>query len=226
MKKMSLIVIILFCIGSSKSSAQDSIIPEIDYKTLEKYIAAAKENYPRREIIGLNVEKAKADVPIATLGYLDMINGSYFWRPQNRSAIDPNNPYVVNGFQLGINVSLGAVLQRPFLVKKSKYDRKIAELEAEDFDRKLANEVKGKYYDYIQQVTQLKINAQSVQDSKNVADNLKYKFEKGEVTLDVYNQSRISQSAANTAKIQSEISYLKAKDSLEEIIGKKLEEIK
>lgn len=226
MKNVTLLFIVFFCVLGFKSSAQESIIAEINYATLEKYVLAAKENYIRRQILGLNVEKAKADVPIATLGYLDMINGSYFWRPDNKSAIDINNPYVVNGVQFGINVSLGSLLQRPFLIKKSKIDYKIAQLEAKEFDRILAVDVKGKYYDYIQQLNQLKINSQMVQDGKNVAENLKHKFEKGEITLDAYNQSRVSLAAANTAKIQSEVAYLKSKDALEEVIGKKLEEIK
>ncbi|WP_316810252.1 TolC family protein [Pedobacter heparinus] len=226
MKNVSLLIIVLMCAFGFKSSAQESILAEINYSTLEKYIQAAKENLIKRQILGLNAEKAKADIPITTLGYLDMVGASYFWRPQSKSAIDANNPYIVNGFQLGINVSLGSLLQRPFLIKKAKIDYKIAQLEMKDYDRTLANEVKARYYDYIQQLNQLKINSQVVQDGKNVAENLKYKFEKGEVTLDVYNQSRVALAGANSSKIESEVSYLKTKDALEEIIGKKLEEIK
>ncbi len=176
MKNVSLLIIVLMCAFGFKSSAQESILAEINYSTLEKYIQAAKENLIKRQILGLNAEKAKADIPITTLGYLDMVGASYFWRPQSKSAIDVNNPYIVNGFQLGINVSLGSLLQRPFLIKKAKIDYKIAQLEMKDYDRTLANEVKGRYYDYIQQLNQLKINSQVVQDGKNVAENLKYKF--------------------------------------------------
>ena len=226
MKKLSLLVIMLSCVLCLKLSAQESIINEINYNTLEKYVAAAKENLPRRKINALTESKAKIDVPAATLGYLDMFSASYFYRPNDKTAINPANPYIVNGIQAGINVSLGSLIQRPFLIRKAKTDYKIAQLESQEFDIALANEVKGKYYDYIQQLNQLKINAQTVQDNKNVADNLKYKFEKGEVTLDVYNQSRIAQAASSTNKIQSEVSFLKAKDALEQVIGKKLEEIK
>ncbi len=59
-----------------------------------------------------------------------------------------------------------------------------------------------------------------------MADNLKYKFEKGEISLDTYNQSRINLASANTAKIQSEVTPLEAKDNLEEIIGMHLSDIK
>lgn len=225
MKTLSKVFLILFCICSLKLSAQESILNEINYNTLEKYIDAAKNN-PRREILALNVDKAKADIPIVTLTYLDMFNAAYYYRPNDRTTLDINNPYSVNGFQLGVATSLGTLLQKPFQIKKAKIDHKIAQLEAKDYDRTLANEVKRRYYDYVQQLNELKISSQVMLDNKNVADNLKYKFEKGEITLDVYNQSRAAQSAAGRAKIQSEVSYLKAKDSLEEIIGKKLEEVK
>jgi outer membrane protein TolC len=226
MKKLSLIALMLIGICSLKLSAQESIIGEINYNTLEKYIQAAKDNYPRRKIMGLNVEKAKAEVPAVALTYLDLINASYFYRPQDKVAINPLNPYSVNGFQFGVNISLGQLLTKPFLIKKAKVDYKIAQLEAQDFDMILSNEVKIKYYDYIQNLSELKVNSQIALENKGVSENLKSKFEKGEITLDVYNASRINQAGSTNTKIQSEVSFLKAKDALEQVIGKKLEEIK
>lgn len=206
--------------------AQESIIGDIKYADLEKYIALAKQNYPRRKALNETVTKAKAELPITALSYLDIFNASYFYRPEKKSVIDPINPYNVNGFQFGINVNLGAFLQKPFTAKKAKSDLKIAQYQADEYELALAVEVKRRYYTYIQQISQLKIYTQSVQDNKNVADNQLYKFEKGEITLDTYNQSRINLTNANTSKIQAEVNLLNAKDSLEEIIGVKLSEVK
>ncbi|WP_316814897.1 TolC family protein [Pedobacter nyackensis] len=219
------ILIILICGCSLKLSAQESIISEIDYATLEKYIQAAKKS-PRRDVVGIKSDIAKNEVTITTLNYLEMFTAAYYYRPNDRIAIDVNNPYTINGFQFGITTSLGALLQRPFQVKKSKMDYKIAKLEAQDYDLTLVKDVKSRYYDYILQLNQVKMNSQSAMDNKNVADNLKYKFEKGEISLDVYNQSRNNLSTSSSAKILSEVNYLKAKDALEEIIGMKLEEVK
>jgi outer membrane protein TolC len=72
----------------------------------------------------------------------------------------------------------------------------------------------------------LKLKTQSAQDNKTVSDDMRYKFEKGEITLQAYNSSRISASGADSSRIQSEIEFLKAKDALEDIIGKKLEQVK
>lgn len=226
MKKLFKMALIALMFISLDTYAQESIIGDIKYADLEKYIALAKQNYPRRKALNETVTKAKAELPITALSYLDIFNASYFYRPEKKSVIDPINPYNVNGFQFGINVNLGAFLQKPFTAKKAKSDLKIAQYQADEYELSLAVEVKRRYYAYIQQISQLKIYSQSVQDNKNVADNQLYKFEKGEITLDTYNQSRINLTNANTAKIQAEVNLLNAKDSLEEIIGVKLSEVK
>jgi outer membrane protein TolC len=226
MKNLSKFTLIVLMFISLDSFSQESIIGEIKYSDLEKYIDLAVQNYPRLKITDINVEKAKTDISMNAISYLDIFNASYFYRPNNKTAIDVINPYAVNGFQFSVNLNLGNFLQKPLAGKKAKADYKIAKLEAEDFRLTLATEVKKRYYAYIQQINQLKIYTQSVQDNQNVADNLKNKFEKGEVALDTYNQSRINLTIASTSKIQTEVNLLSAKDALEEIIGMKLSEVK
>jgi outer membrane protein TolC len=226
MKNLSKLTLIVLMFISLDSFSQESIIGEIKYSDLEKYIDLAVQNYPRVKITDVNVEKAKTDISMNAISYLDIFNASYFYRPNNKTAIDVINPYAVNGFQLSVNLNLGNFLQKPLAGKKAKADYKIAKLEAEDFRLTLGTEVKKRYYAYIQQINQLKIYTQSVQDNQNVADNLKNKFEKGEVALDTYNQSRINLTIASTSKIQTEVNLLSAKDALEEIIGMKLSEVK
>ncbi|MNK87850.1 Outer membrane efflux protein [compost metagenome] len=226
MKKLVKIVLVFLLFVSVKASAQESIIGDINYADLQKYIELARQNFPKRKAIGQTVEKAKAELPITYLSYLDIFNASYFYRPEKKSVLDPINPYNVNGFQFGINVNLGNFLQKPFTTKKAKADLKIAQYEADEYELALVVEVKKRYYTYIQQVSQLKIYTESVQDNKNTAENLRRRFEKGEIPLDNYNQSRINLTSANTAKIQTEVNLLSAKDSLEEIIGVKLSDVK
>lgn len=226
MKKIAILSFLLVALLGFESSAQETIIGEVNYGVLQKYIQAAKEYFPRRKIFEAKVEGAKTAIPINAVSYLDIFNASYFYRPDKTEVINAVNPYSVNGFQFGVNINLGNFLQKPYLGKKARAEYKVAKLEAQEYDTSLAIEVKKRYYNYIQQISQLKINTQSVQDNKNVADNLKYKFEKGELSLDIYNQSRINLAAANTAKIQSEVNLLVAKDALEEIVGRPLSDFK
>ncbi|WP_158795380.1 TolC family protein [Pedobacter sp. L105] len=233
MKKLSSIFLLLLTLVVFKASAQESIIGEINYNTLQKYIQSAQENFPRKKIFEQRAISAQTAIPINAMSYLDILNASYNYRPnQPASGVSSlpglNGTYItsVNGFQFGATINIGNYLQKPYMGKKARADYKITQLEAQEYNTTLAIEVKKRYYSYIQQIALLKINTESVQENKNVAENLKHKFEKGEIALDSYNQSRINLASSNTAKVQSEVSLLEAKDALEEIIGKPLSEIK
>jgi outer membrane protein TolC len=227
MKKTLLSITAAFIIlFAAPSLAQESILKDINYSDLEKYIVLAKQNYTSKKIAVAKVEAVKTAIPMTQLSYLDILNASYFYRPEKNTVLDPVNPYNVNGFQFGVSLNVGAFLQKPYQVKRAKADYKIAQLEAEQTDVLIEMEVKRRYYEYIQQIGQLKISIQAAQDNAGVAESLRYKFEKSEITLDAYNQSRINQSTANSAKIQAEVNYLKSKDLLEEMIGKKLSDVK
>lgn len=230
MKKFSALSLLLLALLGFKASAQESIIGEINYPLLDKYIQLAKENFPRKKIFDNKVVSAQTAIPINAVSYLDILNASYSYRPNgDQTSFNQGGGSIittVNGFQFGVNLNIGTFLAKPYAGKKARAEYNVAKLEAQEYQTTLAIEVKKRYYAYLQQISQLKINTQSVQDNKNVADNLKYKFEKGELSLDTYNQSRINLASANTAKIQSEVALLQAKDNLEEIIGAHLSDIK
>ncbi|MGY3052023.1 outer membrane protein TolC [Pedobacter sp. UYEF25] len=226
MKKAFKLTLFLLTFFAVKSFAQESIIPDVKYADVEKYIALAKQNAPKRKILAEQAEGIKTAIPMASLSYLDLFNGSYIYRPQGKVALDPINPYSVNGFQLGINLNLGTFLQKPFLIKKAKSDYRVAQLQQQDFEATLATEVRSRYYDYIQSLAQLKIATQAAQDNKGVAESQRYKFQKAEITLDTYSQSRTMLTESSTAKIAAEVTFLKAKDLLEELIGVKLTDVK
>lgn len=230
MKKVSALTVLLLSFLCLQVSAQDSIIGDINYGMLEKYIQAAKENYPKRKILKAQEDAIKTGIAVAEISYLDMFSASYFYRPGDKQAISTPgqtaNPYIVNGIQYGISLNLGAFLQKPFLVKRAKADYKVAQLQTADYDYALINEVKKRYYTYIQMLSELKIKTQTAQDNNGVAENQRRRFEKGEIPLDAYNGSRVQLSDSNSAKIQTEVNFLNAKDALEEIIGRKLTDIK
>lgn len=224
MKKTALLCLLILS-GIATTYGQQSIVSQINYTQLEKYIQSARENYPRKQIMALNTEVLRADVPAAKISYLDILNASYIYRPNNAVALNAANPFIVNGFQFGVSMTIGNFFQKPYQIRKAKSELKIAELEEKEYDAILTNEVKSRYYAYILQLNELKLKTQSAQDNKTVADDMRYKFEKGEITLQAYNTSRISSTGTDSSRIQSEIDFLKAKDALEEIIGKKLEEV-
>lgn len=227
MKKISALSILIVALFTVKASAQESILGDINYAQLDKYIQLAKENYPKSKLARAQVESAKIAVPMATVSYLDVFNASYFYRPEkNQDVINVSNPYSVNGFQFGINFNLGSFLQKPYMVKRAKADLRVAKLQSQDQDLLMETEVKHRYYTYIQSLSQVKISSQTAQDNKNISETSRHKFEKGEMSLDSYNVSRMLVSSSNSNKIQAELNYLVAKDALEEIIGQKLSDVK
>ncbi len=225
MEKKMLTIILTTFMFISMVSAQESVIGDINYVQLEQFIEMAKANYPKSKIMILNERKSRDLVPMEALGYLDMFNASYYYRPKDRSAINPENPYIFNGIQYGVSLSLGSFLEKPFRIKQAKIDREIAKLESIEYENVLKLEVKNRYYMYILMQKELKLKTQAAQDFKGIADDIALRFERGEVELGQYNDSKTTLTGANSSKIQAEVAYLQAKDQLEEIIGKKLTEI-
>src|SRR5690606_22026648 len=97
-------------------SAQDSITEEINYNQLEMFIQMAKEHYPQRKIMDEQEKQAKNNVLVSNLSYLDIINVSYYWRPEDRQVLNLENPYVTSGFQFGLSLSPSALISKPFHV--------------------------------------------------------------------------------------------------------------
>src|SRR5690554_2351868 len=222
MKKSILVLILISTILAPNVKAQETVMDEINYNQLEKFIQMAKDYYPQRKILVEGEKQAKNDLTMANLSYLDLFNANYYYRPQERQALDITNPYITNGFQFGISINLGSYLQKPFETKNAKSDLAIAKLEQQVFDNQLEKEVKNRYYNYILQLKELKLKTVVAQEASGTLQDLTNRFERGEITLEGYNNARVALSEAGSVKIQTEVDYLRAKDDLEEIIGIKL----
>lgn len=217
---------ILFAVICSGVSAQESIIEDINQEQLLRMIQMAKDYHPQRKILELNEEKARSIVSTQAVNFLDMVNVSYFYRPEERAALGMENPYVVNGFQFGVNLNLGVFLQKPSQIKQARIDYKISQFERQAYESELENLVKLRYYTYLQAFNELRIKAQVLQDSKTFSDDLQLRFERGEILLSDYAEAKASVSDANSAKLAVEVNYLTAKDALEYLIGAKIEDVK
>lgn len=226
MKRIALLFAFLFVFTHLTVNAQESFIGSINYPLLQKYVDLAKQNYPKRKMYKASELSAKAKVGVAKATYLDAFTASYYYRPNNSSIIDTSNPFIVNGIQLGIYFNMGILFRTPAYVRQAReeYNEKI--YQAKEYDILLESEVRQKYYEYLQQTFELKVKAQAYNDNKASSDGLKYKFEKGEVSLDDYTKAKTLTSYANSERLLAEVNLLKAKDTLEALIGEKLENVK
>lgn len=222
MKKVILVLILISTILAPNVKAQETVMDEINYNQLEKFIQMAKDYYPQRKILAEQESQAKNSIVMSSLSYLDLFSGSYYYRPEKRQALNPENPYVTNGFQLSVSFNLGSYLQKPFQSKNDRSNLEIVKLERQMYDTELEKEVKNRYYNYILQLKELKLKTEAAQDVNTTVQNMTSRFEKGEISLEEYNSGRSALSEAGSTRMQAEINYLRAKDDLEEIIGTEL----
>lgn len=222
MKKISLS---LFMLLSLYAFPQNSVMEEVNYGYLEKLIDLAKANYPRNKILDFQEESAKGALTASKVSFLDLGSVSYFYRPQNRLALNPENPFVFNGFQFGLSINPGSYFQKPMAVKQAKAAYEIAKLENQDYQNVLTNEVKSRYYNYLQLRNELTIANQEAQDAKLLFERIRGQYEVGEAELEDYSERKTSATQMTLIKMRTEVEYLKAKDALEEIIGVSLDEV-
>lgn len=204
--------------------AQESLIPDISYLFMEKLVATAKENYPRVKSYATRTEIAKGNITRQQLSWLDPISLSYIYSPNN--TLNLVTPSLFSGYQVSLSLNVGTLLKTPFNIREAKEQAKIAQNDEDEYNIFLEAEVKRRYFVYVQQISLVKIYSKSLQDAQALLINIKNKFERGEATFDIYSEALLTVSSNTQAKIASEAALLTAKTSLEELLNKKLEEVK
>ena len=208
-----------FCVAN----AQESIYNEINYPLMQKLVDAAKENYPKMKSYQRHIIMAKDDITKNKRSWFNFFSFSANYSPTNSISI---SNYVLTGYQFGIGVNFATLFQTPYAVRDAKNQLVLANLDKEEYDLNLEATVKTLYIKYIQQITVLKLQSKTEVDIEANYKQTKYKFEKGEESFENYNKSLIALTEMKQNIISSEGNVLIAKFGLEEIIGKKLEEIR
>ena len=217
------------------SAAQESMMSDISYPYLEKLIATAKTNYPRVKMYNDKVLQAKTGITKAELGWFNALNFTYLYSPNNSTTavVNPTlsstaivNPSLLDGYQLGVYLNIGSLLMTSPTVKIARQELNIALDNQAEYDLNIEAIVKQRYFEYVKQIAILGIQTKNAESIGSSLQQMKYKFEKGEESLDDYNKGITFYAAACQAKIGAEEQVLVAKSSLEEIIGEKLEDVK
>ncbi|REA57066.1 hypothetical protein DSL64_24960 [Dyadobacter luteus] len=222
MKYIGLLIIILASFGEIR--AQETLAQEISYEYLDKLVAIAKKNYPQIKSYDSRIEMGNLGVRRTKLSYFDIISLSYLYNPnQTTSGINPN---FLQGYQFGFFVNIGSILQKPTQVKQAKAEVKVTEFEKQTYERSLEADVRKRYFTLIQHQTILRLKSEALLDVESALKDARYRFEKGETTVQNYNTALLMYSTQLQTKITSEADVYIAKSSLEELLGQKLEEIK
>ncbi len=221
--KSNVFVLLFFMCCCFAASAQESMISSVSDAYVQRLIDTAKKNYPRIEVFNKRIENAQTEVKRAKMGWFDAFSFSWLYSPNNATTLV--NPNLLNGYQVGMFVNVGSLLQKPATIKKAKTDVEISKAERDEYNLSITALVKQRYYLYVQSLLVLKLKSQALMDVEGSLQQTKYKFEKGEETLESYNKDLVSYEDRIQGKMEAESSLLIAKSNLEELLGTKLESI-
>jgi outer membrane protein TolC len=101
----------------------------------------------------------------------------------------------------------------------------ISQFEKQEYIFSLEFTVKERYYNYLAQKAIVRMYTSSSIDAESSVKAMRYKFSRGEVKLEDYNGTILLLAQQQQLKIQGEGAMLIAKAKLEEVVGKKLEDI-
>ncbi|MEO7531735.1 MAG: TolC family protein [Sediminibacterium sp.] len=217
-------LVVLLLIGFSYNSrAQESMIPEVSPEYLQRLVDTAKKYFPRMETFDHRAIIANENIKKAKLSWFELLTFSYLYSPNNSSTLV--NPSTLNGYQFGIFFNLSSLFIRPHSIKQAKEELAISKLDKREYARNLEAEVKARYYRYVQAQVVMRIRKQTVIDAENILKQIQHKFEKSEDSFENFNKFSIAYADRRQAAIESEGTLLIAKSNLEELLGKKIEEI-
>jgi outer membrane protein TolC len=226
-KKVFLIFILFILFLNKSTLAQDTILPGLSGNYIIKLIDTAKANYPKVKSYQNRVNIASAGISKTKAALFNALTLSYVYQP-GQTKINPVNPAAsyYQGFQAGIFLNVGTLMQQPYMVRQAKEEFQIAKHDQDEYAINLETEVKKRYYIYLQRVAELKLQIAALQEAESSFKAMKYKFEKGEETFENLNKSQSDLINRKTTKIDAETNLFLSKADIEELLGTKLENIK
>jgi len=227
-KTLPVVLFVLFFMYQKAQAQQVSIVPDLSDVYVEKLVNVARNYYPKVKSTQNHINALRANVGKNIASFWEIFSGSYVYQPnQNTTTVTAGTATNhFTGYQLGVFLNLGTLLERPFLVKQSREELQIAVNDRDEYLITLATEVKKRYYIFLQKQAELKVQIKTLQDNDNILRDVRYKFEKGEAVFEIYNQAVISNSQAQISKLAAEAGLFAARADLEEMLGTKLENIK
>jgi len=218
-----LLILMILVFSNQRLQAQESLYKDISYPYLEKLIAVCKANYPKIKMYEDRVTVSEFGVKRAKLSYFDIFSFSYLYSPTNNTA--PVAATAFGGYQFGFFANIGSFLQKPSQVKQARGELAAAQHDKESFDLNIEAEVKKRYFTYLQKVAVLRIKSGALLEVENMLTDVKHRFQKGEETIDNYSKVLILHADHSQIIVTAQGDMLIAKSSLEELLGKTLEEI-
>ena len=223
-RKILLTAILFALFFTGKLYAQDSWVPEINTVYLQKLIDTAKKYYPEVKVRSTQIAIATTSYHQANVSWFDIITPSYLYNPSQSTNLI--TPIAANSYQLAITVNIGNLLAKPFVIHNAKQAVEVATYQKQEYMLALEANVKKLYYTYLMAQQDLRTRLRAEQDAAANVKQMKYKFENAGATLKDYNDALVITYTQTSYRNQGELAVFNAKVGLEELVGRKLEDIK
>jgi outer membrane protein TolC len=220
---IKVLVILLLTCSTEYLHAQESLMQEVSNEFLGKLIDTAKKYYPIVKVNQHKIAMASINMKKSQLGWFDFFSITLNYSPSG-GASSLNQP-TLSGFSIGMFINIASLLQKPLLIKTSKEEYEIAKLNKEEYDITFAQDVRVRYYKYVQFSILIRVQSKISLESESIVKEARYKYEKGEANFETFTKALIYESDMKKDLIEAEANYLIAKSGLESFVGKKLAEI-
>lgn len=204
--------------------AQETFINNVNMAYLDKLVAIAKKNYPEVKVKQSQVNAAHSNYNATKFAWLDGLTASYIYSPQN--LVNQAQPSIFKGYQLAITLSIGQLISNPSITSAARETYKVTQYQQAEYMLSLEAQVRKLYFTYLEAMTELRLRTGAVTDANSAVKQLKYAFQKGETTFQIYNEQLNSYYNQNSFMVQAELATWTAKTNLEELLGIKLEDVK
>ncbi len=218
------LLLLLFVLNAFYAKGQISLREEVSYEFLDRLIEAASTNYPQVKMYDTRIDIGAMGLKKAKLSYFEIFSFSYIFNPSQ--IIGGVNPNFLTGYQFGFFFNIGGLIQKPLLIKQAKTEIEVLNLDKATYMRTLETNVKTRYYTYLQNLVLYKMKQNSLLDAQSALEDVRHKFEKGEIELSAYNNALSNLSNAQQVNINAETALLISKTSLEELVGQDIDNLK
>jgi len=219
--------------AARKDDGIESIYPDYSRTFVQKLLDTAEKNYPQVKIRAEQVKIANTTLGQAKAAWWEgiSITPSYVYNPSNSINLFNStgaSTNFFNGYQIAFTISLSSFITRPYVVRNARQAIEVAKYEEDMAKITLKTQVKHYYVLYLDAQAKLRLAIRATNDAQAFLAQVKHDFQAGLATanLTVYNSTLTAFNAQNVSKITAESAVLDAKNSLEELVGKRLEDIK
>lgn len=194
--------------------------------TIEYLVKIAWDNNPMPQLYRSKKIQAEEELHQSKWSWLDALNFTYTFDPSGsntNSSVQSTDK--LQRFGVGISVNIGSLFRVPSVIRQSEEEVLVANANLLNHRLYIRTQVIQRYALYKQNIAMLRIRSEAVNDSQSTLMLVRYRYENGETTLETYNNAlRVyTDNQERQAVSIGDLAFTKA--SLEEILGKRWEDI-